>query len=194
MLSKTAFFILGIIGDNPINPYAISKLINSKRKHVGRYLHPQTIYSVIKSLHKKRLVSLKRMKNGKMPDLNVYTITEKGKKVLRDHLISFLSAPEDPLSELSLAVYTMGHLDRDVVIGALREYQKKTEQEIAAREALIKSDAAEHNLSGANLVAIEHLLHISQVNLDTVTRLIEKVEAEPRWSTSPIPFWRDEIS
>jgi len=193
MLTKTALFILGIIADNPINPYAISKLINHKRRNFRAPTHTQTVYSIVNSLHKKKLISGKRMKNGRMPDRIIYSITQKGQELLRKNLLSYLSQPEDPLSELSVSIFVMGHLDKEAVLMALKEYQRKIKKEITSRRKL-NSEEAEHGVSYSSLIAIEHTLNILKVNLNTVNKLINKIETDTQWDRSPIPFWRNEIS
>jgi DNA-binding PadR family transcriptional regulator len=136
ILSKTAIHVLSIIWNGPINPYAIAKLINYKRKIIRRPIHIQTIYSIVKALHRKRLIVVKRSKNGRMPDRNVYSITDKGKELLRYNLISLLSKPAEPLSEFSLGLFAVGNLDKELVLTALKKYRNEINQDIDIRNLL----------------------------------------------------------
>ena len=72
MLTKTALLILGIIADEPINPYAISKLISFKRKNLRGTIPDSTVYGIISMLHKKKLITGKRVRNRNTPDRTVY--------------------------------------------------------------------------------------------------------------------------
>jgi len=112
--------------------------------------------------------------------------------LLKKDLLLYLSHPEDPLSELSLSAFIIGQLDKEAVLAALKEYQKKSEKEIAARKKQI-SEESEREVSCFSLIAIEHTLNILKINLDTVTKLINKIEINAQWDYSPIPFWRDEV-
>lgn len=192
-LSNTALFILGIIGDNPVNPYAIYKLANHKRKSFRRPLHVQTVYSVVKALHKRKLISVEKAKSGNMPDKNMYSITQKGTEILKYNLTSLLSNPEDPLTELSLAIFTMGNLDKGTVLLALKEYQRKINQELAARKKQ-NFEESQRGLPSYSIVAIEHIMDILKVNRKTVDKLIRKIETDEQWNIPPIPFWRDDIT
>lgn len=191
MLSKIALLILGIIAERPINPYAIIKLINYKRRKVRRYVSPQTVYGMVNILNRKKLITGKRMKNSNMPDRTIYSITKKGEEMIRKNLISYLSTPEDNLSELILSIILIGFLDKETVLKALKERRDKIEEEIAIRKKLDSKFkiAAE---SYTRQIVAEHTLKIQQINLKTVNELIKKAEIDTRWDSFPVPWWRDE--
>ena len=192
MLSKIALFVLGIIAGGPINPYAISKLINYKRSHTLPSIPAQTIYTITNMLQEKKLISGKRMKNGNMPDRTVYSITKKGQGVLKKNLGSCLSIPEDTLSELSLAFLLMGHLDKDEVLEALKAYRHTIKEEIAIITEMHDLETKQ-GVSYSGLIAVEYMLNVIKVNLKTVNELIEVINADPDWGHATIPFWRNEV-
>lgn len=117
MLSKTALLILGVIADEPINPYAISKLISYKRRNLRGKIPDPTVYGIINMLHEKKLIKGKKVKNGNLPDRTIYSITQKGKDILNKNLVAYLSTPEDTLSELPLALFLMGSQEKELRIG-----------------------------------------------------------------------------
>ncbi len=190
MLSKTDLLILGIIAEKPINPYAIIKLINYKRNSIRRYVPAQTVYGVINILHRKKLITGKKIKNGNMPDRTVYSITKKGEEMIRKNLISYLNTPEDNLSELVLSLLLLGFTDRDTVLKALREYEGKIKKEIDTSYKLSAKIVIPEELYTRKIVA-KHTLSILRVNLETVQELIKKVENDSHWRFQ-VPFWRDE--
>jgi DNA-binding PadR family transcriptional regulator len=191
MLSKTALLILGIIAEGPINPYAIIKLINYKRKNVRRYVSPQTVYGIVNILKRKRLITGKRMKNGNMPERTAYSITKKGEELIRKNLVSYLSTPEDNLSELVLSILLIRYLDKKTVLKVLTEYRDKIEEEIAS----IKKLSSQYKIpkkSYTRQIVAEHTLNILLVNLETVNKLIKKSEIDAQWCSFPVPWWRNE--
>jgi DNA-binding PadR family transcriptional regulator len=192
-LSKTSLFVLGIIADSPINPYAISKLVNHKRRNFRKPIHTQTIYSIVNALHKKKLISGRKTKSGRMPDRIIYSITTKGRELLRGNIVSYLGQPEETLSELLLSILVINQLDRETVLMALKGYQNTMNKEIASRNKL-NAEEMEHRITYINRISLEHTFNILNINLDTVNKLIKEIEMDTQWEPSPIPYWRNEIS
>jgi DNA-binding PadR family transcriptional regulator len=193
MLSKTALLILGVIADEPINPYAISKLISYKRRNLRGKIPDPTVYGIINMLHEKNLIKGKKVKNGNLPDRTVYSITQKGKDLLNKNLIAYLSTPEDTLSELPLALFLMGSLEKEQVQAALKQYQTRQAEEIATMVKMVESEK-KRGVPYSGLIAIQHILNFLKVNLNTVNELLLKIERDTDWSHHPVPFWRAEFA
>ena len=189
-LSRTALLILGIIGQSPINPYAIVRLINQKRRNLRRKVHVQTVYGIVNALAKKKLIIGEKMTNGKMPNKTVYSITDKGKELIQKNVLSYISTPESNLTELALSMMLVGYLDKEIVIKALKEYSSKAEKEIARRKKLGSAGISEKAYVGK--IAIEHTLNILEVNFNTVNQLIKSIEKDAQWDNLSVPWWRDE--
>jgi DNA-binding PadR family transcriptional regulator len=185
MLTRTATLILGIIAEGPINPYAIIRLINYKRRNIRRRVHAQSAYGIVNTLNRKKLITGKRMKNGNMPDKTVYSITNKGKELIRKNLLSYLSTPEDNLSELILSIILIGYLDKETVLKALNDYRSKVEEEIAIRKKLSSKFNIPEESYTRKIVA-EHALNILEVNLNTINTLIKRVEMDTQWGNFPV--------
>lgn len=192
-LSKTALLILGVIADEPINPYAISKLINFKRKNLRGKIPDSTVYGIVNMLHKKKLIKGKRIKNKINPDRMEYSITAKGRDLLKKDLISYLGTPEDTLSELALSLFLMGILDKPEVLKALKEYQTRQNIEILLMEEMVQSEK-EHDVPYSGLLAIQHILDVLKLNLNTVNEVIQQIESGLDWERPQIPFWRAEFN
>ena len=182
--------ILGIIGEEPINPYAIVRLINKKRRNVRRNIHAQTVYGIINTLNAKKLITGKKIPNGNMPNKTVYSITKKGKELIRKNVMSYLSAPENSLSELALSMMLVGYLDKETVLQALNEYRSKAEEELIIRKKLGSFDIPEE--AYIREIAVEHTLNILEVNVNTINKLIKKVKKDRQWNNFTVPWWRNE--
>ncbi len=193
LLSKTALLILGVIADEPINPYAIGKLISFKRKNLRGKIPDSTVYGIINMLHKKKLIKGKKVKNNKTPDRTVYSITAKGQDLLKKNLISYLSTPEDTLSELPLSLFLMGILDKTEVLKALKKYQSRQNKEVSLMEKMVEAEK-KNGVPYSGLLAIEHILHVLKINLNTINKVIQQIESDADWSHPKIPFWRAEFN
>jgi DNA-binding PadR family transcriptional regulator len=193
MLSKTALLILGVIANGPINPYAISRLISYKRKNLRGKIPDPTVYGIINMLNKRKLIKGKKIKNDTTPDMTVYSITAKGQDLLKKSLISFLSTPEDTLSELPLSLFLMGLLDKAQVLKALKEYHAHQNTEVALMEKMVKSEK-ERGIHYSGVLAIEHILQVLKLNLDTISKVIQQIECDANWTPPQVPFWREEFN
>jgi DNA-binding PadR family transcriptional regulator len=190
-LSRTALFILGVIANEPTNPYSLCKLVNYNRRNLRTRIPDQTIFSMIKMLNKKGLISGKRQKNGLMPDMTVYSITQKGEKLLKQNLMLCLSAPEDPLTNLVLSLMLICYLDKAEAVKALIEYREKIKVDIATRKKLL-SAVDQDSSPFTRLISARHILNMNRVNLKTVDELIVSLEANPQCKNFPIPWWRND--
>ncbi len=192
-LSKKSLFLLGIIAQEPINPYTLYKLLSySKRNHLRSKTPAQTVFSIIKTLHRQRFISGERRKYGLMPEMTVYSITKKGQEVLKRNLLFYISFPEDVLTNLVLSVILLSDLNKDDVLQALHKYRVNMEGEIATREKEASSAGEKFHLT--RKIALKHIINVERVNLDTVNELIKTLEANPQFKQSPIPWWRDEFN
>jgi DNA-binding PadR family transcriptional regulator len=192
VLSKTALLILGIIANEPINPYAISKLVNFKRTNMRIKVPTQTVYGIINMFKKRGLISGKWVKNGNMPDKTIYSITPKGEKLIKRNLVFWLTNPQEVLTELLLSIILIGYLDKETALKTLKEHQVKTEEAITVGKALRKSKKQTDD-SHIRKISIEYILNTLQVNRKTVETLMKTVETEPQWADSLVPWWRDEF-
>jgi DNA-binding PadR family transcriptional regulator len=197
-LSKDALYILGIIADGPINPYTICKLVNHKRRHFKSPLPLQTVYSVVKALQKKSFIRCRVISDSRAPARTSYSITPTGREALKDGMLSFLVEPEDPFSELQVALMIMGYLlsagdlDKDTALGTLRSYRQNTRKAIATGKRMLSEESGE-TVADYVLMGIKNSHRRLRNDLTEVDQLIDKLEQTSQWHYSRIPFWRSDI-
>ena len=189
VISRTALTILGIIAYEPINPYAVNKLVNFKRTHAR--VPTQTVYGIINMLKKRRLISGKPVKKSTGADKTIYSITPRGQQCVIKNLTNYLVYSPEILSELIFPINLIGHLDKETAMKALKEHQEITKKAIATSNALRKAteNAGE---SPIRKISIDYTLKTLRVNKKIVDLLIKVIEDEPHWADSPIPWWRHE--
>lgn len=86
MLSKPATMLLGLIYEKPLNAYEIIKLLNYMNVKWWFNIADSTVYSTLKTLEKKGLITGATVKVGNMPDRTVYSLSQKGKDEFTDTL------------------------------------------------------------------------------------------------------------
>jgi DNA-binding PadR family transcriptional regulator len=191
-ISRTGLFILGIIADGPTTPYTIDKILNYKRMRNMKIGIPfQTIYGTVYKLNKLGLVSREKRKNGNLPDKTIYTITPKGKELMKENLVSYLIKPPEILTELVIPIMMIKYLDKNTAIKVLDEYQQVIGGEINIGKKMRKT-SKELNESFTGKIFIEHILSTLSANRSTIRQLIKTIEKEPQWSLSAVPWWRKE--
>ena len=93
MLSKPATMLLGLIYEKPLNAYEIIKLLNYMNVKWWFNIADSTVYSTLKILEKRELISGAIEKIGNMPDRTVYSLSDKGKEefinTLRASILQF---------------------------------------------------------------------------------------------------------
>ena len=190
IISKSALLILGIIAYEPINPYAVSKLVNFRRTSIR--IPTQTVYGIINMFKKRGFVSGKLVKNGNLPDKTIYAITPRGRQYIKKNLTYNLTDPHEVLTRLLLSIMLIGYLDKETALKILKEHQVKTEEAIAVGKGL-KNSKKGTDETHIRDISLAYVLKTLQVNHKIVDTLMEKVAAERRWADSPIPWWRDEF-
>ena len=93
MLSKPATMLLGLIYEKPLNAYEIIKLLNYMNVKWWFNIADSTVYSTLKILEKRELITGIIEKIGNMPDRTVYSLSDKGKEefinTLRASILQF---------------------------------------------------------------------------------------------------------
>lgn len=84
--TKPATVLLGLIGQKPLNAYEIIKVLHNMDVKWWFAIGDSTVYSTLKSLEKKKLVTGAVEKAGNMPERTVYSLTPKGEWELQDTL------------------------------------------------------------------------------------------------------------
>lgn len=166
MLSKPATVLMGLIYEKPINAYEIIKLLNFMNVKWWYNIADSTVYSTLKALEKKALISGKSEKVGNMPDRTVYKITRKGENEFRDTLRRSILQFNYDTNIFSVAAFFLSVFSHDEQctllqerIELLRKYRMGIEKQV---------DTLEKN-SG-----------VSVIHTANVKRMINLVDAETK--------------
>lgn len=86
MLSKPATMLLGLIYEKPLNAYEIIKRLDHMNVKWWFHIADSTVYSTLKALEKKGLLSGTSEKIGNMPDRTVYHLSDQGRAAFEETL------------------------------------------------------------------------------------------------------------
>jgi DNA-binding PadR family transcriptional regulator len=156
------------------------------------------VYSVVKALRKRGLIKSTKTKSAKAPYKVNYSITPKGREMLKSSLLYYLEEPGDPFSEVTTPLTILGYLlsvkeiDKATALKTLKKYLTILKREMAVGNQIA---SIEKDLDSADYYQI--YLDCSQKILKnciaTINKFIKKMNTETEWPYYPIPFWRREM-
>lgn len=121
MLSKATTLLLGIIYDKPLNAYEITKLLNYMNIQWWFYIADSTVYTTLKNLEKRELITGTVEKVRNMPDRTIYSLTEKGQNELKDTIRKSIVQFHYDTNIFTIAAFLINILEDEEAIKLLKE-------------------------------------------------------------------------
>jgi DNA-binding PadR family transcriptional regulator len=137
-ISDLEVAILGLIYEKPQYGYQLEKTIEGWGMRNWTQIGFSSIYYVLKKLEKKELVTSKLEKVEGKPSRKVFTITDLGRKTMKENLIDLLSWNKKIISPFDLGIAYLNYLKPEEVIDCLENYMKSTEGRIRFLESSVK--------------------------------------------------------
>lgn len=155
MKTKLEYYILGLTIINPQTGYDVKKHLDAEGRFERARAPLSQIYTTLKRMAEKNLVTFVEEKRDGKPDLKIYSITPEGKGYLIDYLRSPLK-PTFRFSESSI-IFRMKYaflVETDVIIKHIQDeldYRHKQIGKFRYRDRTIES----MNLSPAELAYVQ---------------------------------------
>jgi len=121
VMNKNRITILGLLIEKPMYGYEIKGEIKKRGMDHWAKISLPSIYNVLNRLEEEGLIKVEKEKVGKMPERNIYHITEEGKIELTfqvEKSVVQFSGPDYPLM---LGVYFIHNLEKDRAINAFEK-------------------------------------------------------------------------
>lgn len=136
-LTPLAVLVLGLAAERPMHPYEMFQTIIERREDRFAKVRPGSLYHTVDRLHGRKLLLINGIqREGNRPERTIYSITDGGKRVLRDTLATMLENPAVEYPVLYLALAEAHALDRGEVVDLLT-------RRLIAMRAMLDSLAAE---------------------------------------------------
>lgn len=182
MLSKVSTLILGIIEENPVNPYEITKVLEQIQVKDWFSVAASSVYATIKKMQKNGYITGETIKEGNMPEKTVYTITKNGKNVLKKTLIEFLLNTElDPV-KFNIACMMLCHLEKDEALNVLKKRLLLLKGYDNGIKKHYKHEKDNHLIPYLGLTVIRHNIYLVESEIRITEELIVKVEKKDFWN------------
>lgn len=182
MLSNISTLILGIVEEKPVNPYEINKFLEIIKIKDWFPVAVSSVYATIKTLKSKGLIIGESMKEGNMPEKTVYSITAKGKEVLRDTIEELLSSKELDSQGFNIGTILMCHLEKVRVQELLAIRLEKIQEELNAIIKQYEYFANIDRVPAFALISLKHNMYLYEVEYKTTTELVEEMSKNSEWN------------
>lgn len=174
MLSKPATMLMGLIYEKPINAYEIIKQLNFMNVKWWYNIADSTVYSTLKVLEKRDLISGKTEKVGNMPDRTIYTLTSKGEIEFRDTLRKSILQFNYDTNVFSIAAFFLSVFSSDEQCALLQErldflqkYRVGIEKQVDMLE--------ENGISAIHMANVKRMIDLIDAEIAGTMRLLENV-------------------
>ncbi|PZE27866.1 MULTISPECIES: PadR family transcriptional regulator [unclassified Curtobacterium] len=171
-MTPLAFAALALLAERPMHPYEMFQTMVLRKEDRNVKVRPGTLYHQVGRLTQLGyLVEQGTDREGNRPERTTYAITEQGRAVLREQLLTMLATPAEEYPEFPLAIAEAHNLPRVEVldtlgtrIAALRErtafldeaYESVTSKHLPERYWL--DLAYQRTVLAAELAAVEQVV------------------------------------
>lgn len=182
MLSRISVLILGIIEENPVNPYEINKFLELIRIKDWFPVAVSSVYSTIKTLNARGLITGEGLKEGNMPEKTIYSITTKGRTVLHEMIEELLSSKELDPQGFNIGTIFMCHLEKERVLALLEMRLGKIREEQNAIQRQYEHFAKVAGVPAFALISLKHNMYLYDAEHQTTQELMEEISKNTGWN------------
>lgn len=155
--NRSVYAILGLLSEKPSTGYDIRKTIEQELSHFWNESYGQ-IYPILNALADETLATRRRRKQKGKPERQIYSITAKGRRVLREWLAE-PSALQTERNETLLKLLFSGSLpspERRHLIESYRQKQQDLLTELDQIEQNLDHQPREDSGLNAGLLTVSH--------------------------------------
>jgi len=127
--NHTTYAILGILTTDCRTGYDIKQMIDQSLQHFWKISYGQ-IYPTLKNIVKEDLATVQKVTQEGKPSRNEYTLTEKGKEVLKEWLTHPIEQIPAERNEILLKLFFGRHQSNKNIKSYLSDYQERLEEQI----------------------------------------------------------------
>lgn len=175
MLSKSATMMLGLINRQPQNAYEIIKVLEGMNVRWWYDIADSTVYATLRTLDSKDLIVGVSEKNKNMPYRTVYSISDKGKRELRDTLTKSILSFDFDTNIFSIAAFFIDFFGTDEQVSLLKQRAEILKKYIAGIENWILH-RENINIPFSHIVIVERMAELAKTELSGTNRLLERIQ------------------
>ncbi len=177
--------VLALAAERPAGPYEMIKVLEKVNIRRWYPISDSSVYLAVKNLHKQGLLDGTPLREGNMPEKTVYSITDKGREVLRRTLMGYFNAEDSKAESLDIAMLFICHLPKEETLGVLDEKIRRLDREIErARNQHRELMRNPHMPFNAKMM-VRHNLYEKLAERAVLRDLAEAARKTERWDFFP---------
>lgn len=161
MLSKPATLLMGILYAKPLNAYEITKLLNYMNIQWWFSIADSTVYTTLKTLEKRELITGTTEKVGNMPERTIYSLTEKGQNELKETIRNSIMQFDYDTNIFTIAAFLMDIIEKEEAV-------KLLEERLRILQSYLEGIRRQDNVSWTQEVSAIHVANVRRM-ADIVT-------------------------
>jgi len=135
-ISNKEMALLGLLSEGPMHAYGIEKEIENRSMRDWTEISMSSVYKLLNKLSGEGMIDSEvRLAQNNVAQ-KVYSITGKGRSVLKERILKYLSEPEHYLHRIDLATSHLDQVTKDEAISCLKMYRTKLEEGIRCYQEL----------------------------------------------------------
>jgi DNA-binding PadR family transcriptional regulator len=160
-----------------MHAYEMATTLRQRRKHESVRLNYGSLYAVVASLQKRRLiVPVETRRVGNLPERTTYRLTESGRIELQDWITDLIATPVADFTSFEAALSFLPTLPPTTVAALLRERMEQLEEGIARAQGAQRR-AQEEQIPRLFWIESEYRSVLRCAELDYVRGLADAIDA-----------------
>lgn len=181
-LSNIAISLLALVSEKPMGAYDMVGVMEKTNFERWLSVSPSSIYTMVKTLEKRKLINGTQMKEGNMPEKTVFSITKMGKVALEENLRRCLESEDAHNAAFDVAILFVCHLRKESVIPLVQRRIARLEQEIERNSQYMRTVESNPDIPFIGPLLIKHNRLLKEAELRLSIELIAKIEQSESWS------------
>jgi DNA-binding PadR family transcriptional regulator len=122
-MTNSEYVIAGLLFEKPNHAYQLDKILKEKGFKNIINLSASSVYTVLKKMEEKKMVTSKVKKIEKMADKKIYSLTEKGANEFNQYLRKYLTYPKAEKSYFDLSLHFSKFIPKKELKDILKMYE-----------------------------------------------------------------------
>ncbi|MCX7711374.1 MAG: PadR family transcriptional regulator [Clostridia bacterium] len=182
MLPKVSVLILGIIKERPLNPYEINKLLEEINVKKWFPVAASSVYATVRNLDKNGYITGTVKKDSNMPEKTIFSVTEKGRKMLEQSLKEYLGCIELDNVKSNIACMFICHLHKEEAYGILKEKLEKFKHGSFRMKKQIEMFEDNKQIPSTAIIILKRNMNLINAEIKMIEELIEYMDNNEAWN------------
>lgn len=168
--------MLLLLGESPMHPYQMHRMLRERRKEDVLDVRPAAIYRLVERLDGAGLIEpLGTTREGKRPERTVYRLTDAGRELSDEWLREMLGMPAREYPSFPAALSMAGVLPPDAVAQELKRRAVAIEGHLARMDVELRS--VQDLLARVHLLEVEHARAVLRAEVDWLQAVVTDIRS-----------------